>query len=149
MIEKCNCNEIPCRDCKEDCFHAGDAGADCPKYYCDMPDTDCEHCEFIKGFINDVYYGGKAMAKILKYTCCIIDCEYSFYVKTCIRQGVQAYKVIKCCNWYTFKHGAITREINEVNKERTMGIYSTLLEAETECYRLADEHMKKMLTASN
>ena len=60
MIYSDKCLNTPCRDCTdENCFRHGDAGADCPKYQCDMPDTDCEHCEFIKDFIEKFYYGGR------------------------------------------------------------------------------------------
>lgn len=89
------------------------------------------------------------MAKILKYTVHIVDCEYSFYIKTCIRSGMQAYKVVKCCNWYTKKRGTVTHEINDINKERTVGIYSTLAEAEAELNSQIYGYTQRALTASS
>lgn len=89
------------------------------------------------------------MAKILKYTVHIADCEYSFYIKTCIRNGTQAYKVVKCCNWYTLKHGVAREETHEVNKEVAMGIYSTLAEAEAELDSQLYRYTQRTLTASN
>lgn len=89
------------------------------------------------------------MAKILKYTVHIVDCEYSFYIKTCIRNGTQAYKVVKCCNWYTINHGTVTHEINEINKERTVGIYNTLAEAEAALDSQLYGYTQRTLTASN
>lgn len=89
------------------------------------------------------------MAKILKYTVNIVDCEYSFYIKTCIRNRAQAYKVVKCCNWYQIKRGAVSYEINEVDKERTVGIYNTLAEAEAELDSQLYWYRQRTLTASN
>lgn len=44
-----------CYSCKSEiCMRAGDIGADCPKYRCDM-DGDCEHCDFVKEYIKKVY----------------------------------------------------------------------------------------------
>lgn len=41
-----------CMDCKDkSCSHAGDKGADCPKYKCDNPTpNDCNHCEYIENY---------------------------------------------------------------------------------------------------
>lgn len=44
-----------CYDCEDKrCFHAGDKGADCPKYTCDNPNgiDECDNCEFIDNFIE-------------------------------------------------------------------------------------------------
>ena len=44
-----------CYDCDDKkCTGHGDKGADCPKYRCDNEILDdCEHCEFINGFIEE------------------------------------------------------------------------------------------------
>ena len=38
-----------------DCIHAGDVGADCPKWKCDnTPMMDCERCEFLKEYKREM-----------------------------------------------------------------------------------------------
>lgn len=50
-ISECHRNNL-CVDCdSETCLGAGDPGADCPKWKCDMPSgTTCENCSFIKDY---------------------------------------------------------------------------------------------------
>ncbi len=50
----CRRNDTTCYDCPDTaCLHAGDKGADCPKYTCDnaVP-HDCGHCSYIDGYIR-------------------------------------------------------------------------------------------------
>ena len=89
------------------------------------------------------------MAKILKDTVSIVDCEYSFYVKTCIRKGVQAFKAVKCCNWYTIKRGAISYETHDANKEVVMGTFDTLEDAKAFVDGMIYRYVQRTLTASN
>ena len=43
-----------CVDCDDpDCLHAGDIGADCPKWVCDMP-NECEQCLWIREYVAKV-----------------------------------------------------------------------------------------------
>lgn len=50
----CNRANVLCCDCPDtSCTHAGDKGADCPKYTCDNPiPHDCAHCAYIDGYIR-------------------------------------------------------------------------------------------------
>ena len=59
MISECTKN-IPCVDCDNTkCWFQGKKESDCPKYYCDNEKShDCDHCEFIDRFINDMRKGG-------------------------------------------------------------------------------------------
>ena len=51
-ISECT-RQNTCYDCDDEkCWHHGKKEADCPKYGCDN-DMDCEHCEFINGFIEE------------------------------------------------------------------------------------------------
>lgn len=59
---------VPCIDCDNvKCIFQGKKESDCPKYHCDRPDKlkhDCEHCQFIDDFIEDMrkedsHYGRK------------------------------------------------------------------------------------------
>lgn len=60
-LSECKKN-VPCVDCDNThCWFRGKKESDCPKYRCDRPKEsqyDCEHCEFIDGFINDMRKGG-------------------------------------------------------------------------------------------
>ena len=50
----CNLKNL-CVDCKSEiCGHAGDIGADCPKWTCDMPNYSCEECPWIKEYVEKV-----------------------------------------------------------------------------------------------
>lgn len=53
MVKSCN-KDTTCYDCQDpSCFHAGDKGADCPKYVCDNDRPhDCKHCAYIDGYIR-------------------------------------------------------------------------------------------------
>lgn len=53
-IATCKRRDILCTDCGEaSCAHAGDKGADCPKYNCDNPvPNDCNHCKYIDNYIR-------------------------------------------------------------------------------------------------
>lgn len=44
-----------CVDCDDElCWKHGDIGADCPKWKCDnCQPYDCEHCNFIKDYIEE------------------------------------------------------------------------------------------------
>lgn len=57
------------------------------------------------------------------FDCKIIDCQYSYYIKTGIRKGKKVYKAIECRNWYTVQHGLTHFENNEINKETVLGIF--------------------------
>lgn len=50
----CSRRDTLCVDCaSRECSHAGDKGADCPKYNCDNPvPYDCKHCAYIDGYIR-------------------------------------------------------------------------------------------------
>ena len=50
----CSRKNTLCADCdSRTCAHAGDKGADCPKYSCDNePKGDCAHCAYIDGYIR-------------------------------------------------------------------------------------------------
>ena len=50
----CNKKDVLCADCgDESCVHAGNKGADCPKYNCDNPvPHDCGHCAYIDGYLR-------------------------------------------------------------------------------------------------
>lgn len=54
-LSECTRNNF-CFECdNEKCWHHGKIEADCPKYRCNMPDEikqDCEHCPWIKRFIE-------------------------------------------------------------------------------------------------
>ena len=60
-LSECNRQNL-CVDCDNTkCLHHGKMIADCPRYRCDRPKEfqyDCEHCEFIDGFIEDMRKGG-------------------------------------------------------------------------------------------
>lgn len=57
-LSVCNRDNL-CVDCDDkECHHAGDIGADCPKWKCDHPFGDCENCAFIKKFVEEMR-GGK------------------------------------------------------------------------------------------
>ena len=44
-----------CVDCDNTkCHHAGDIGADCPKWRCDMPEYQCEECPWIREYVKKV-----------------------------------------------------------------------------------------------
>ena len=44
-----------CFDCDNtECFGHGGKGADCPKLRCDNPGGDCDDCEFINNFIDEM-----------------------------------------------------------------------------------------------
>lgn len=56
MLQITRCNKPGlCVDCKDnECHHAGDIGADCPKWKCDNDKPqDCTHCNFIKSYVKD------------------------------------------------------------------------------------------------
>ena len=55
MIKECKRDNL-CVDCDDpECLHAGEIGADCPKWHCDNDQRhDCENCTFIKFYVNDV-----------------------------------------------------------------------------------------------
>ena len=52
-LNTCNRDSL-CVDCTStECQHAGDIGADCPKYTCDNDKPhDCNHCEWMKSYIR-------------------------------------------------------------------------------------------------
>lgn len=56
MVKMATCNkkDTLCADCKDpSCLHAGDKGADCPKYTCDnLKPNDCAHCAYIDGYLR-------------------------------------------------------------------------------------------------
>ena len=47
-----------CSDCDDaTCVFSGNLIADCPKYFCDMPDPlkyDCENCNFLKRYQKEM-----------------------------------------------------------------------------------------------
>lgn len=54
QIDECE-RENLCVDCNNnECLHAGQIIADCPKYHCDNPKGihECEKCDFIKEYQN-------------------------------------------------------------------------------------------------
>ena len=55
MVKECKRDNL-CVDCDDsECLHAGEIGADCPKWHCDNDKPlDCENCTFIKFYVNDV-----------------------------------------------------------------------------------------------
>ena len=51
-ITECHRNNL-CVDCDDShCGHAGDIGADCPKWKCDMPEYECEDCPWIREYVK-------------------------------------------------------------------------------------------------
>ena len=51
-ITECHRNNL-CVDCDDSrCGHAGDIGADCPKWRCDMPEYECEDCPWIREYVK-------------------------------------------------------------------------------------------------
>lgn len=57
MVEISECTRTNfCVNCDDpDCIHAGDIGADCPKWKCDNdPIMDCARCEFLKEYKREV-----------------------------------------------------------------------------------------------
>ena len=51
-ITECHRNNL-CVDCDDPhCGHAGDIGADCPKWRCDMPEYECEDCPWIREYVK-------------------------------------------------------------------------------------------------
>jgi hypothetical protein len=54
MVTFSECTRLnTCYDCdNEKCWHHGKKESDCPKYRCS--DLDCDHCEFIDRFIEDM-----------------------------------------------------------------------------------------------
>jgi len=57
-ITICNKDSF-CKDCKdEECLHAGEIIADCPKWKCDQS-TSCKTCNFIQDYYNSFKRGEK------------------------------------------------------------------------------------------
>lgn len=51
MFTICHRNNL-CVDCDDlHCVHAGDIGADCPKWRCDM-EYDCDDCPWIREYVK-------------------------------------------------------------------------------------------------
>lgn len=55
-LSVCNRDNL-CIDCDDEfCYHAGSAEPDCPIFIADVTcgDTDCNHCEFIREFQEEM-----------------------------------------------------------------------------------------------
>lgn len=72
------------------------------------------------------------MARPLKQI--LVNYDKAFYVRKGIRHGEACYKVICCRNYCTVREGFVTALNIEINKEKTVGVYSDLQEAE-ECMK--------------
>lgn len=55
VLKECHRKNL-CVDCDDhNCAHAGDIGADCPKWTCDMAEYayDCSECGWIKRYVDE------------------------------------------------------------------------------------------------
>lgn len=69
-FNKCN-RDNPCYICDNtSCLHAGDKGADCPKWSCDNPNgyNNCGNCQFLEEYLDEESqrYINNELQKILK-----------------------------------------------------------------------------------